>query len=498
MAPRRAAEMQPAAAAAAQTQRALALPAAPVAPVAVEAAVAAQLSAAMADRAARVAAVTRGSSAGFERTDCMTYRMFDATESAPEFTPPANDLSPAHVPYFQSAPNVVVVLIGDSISTYNANSVGRSDGLAFMLEQFFRDALAPGQTLTFHNRAVGGALYETFLTSAATSAIAPDLTWWIDGKTWFEQVRDLGPHILVSAFGMNDKDQIRPDVVASIIDQCATWPSAPDLVLCTNLQPSFADGQRAPQDGRDQAAGVTRTMAKQRGVGLLDFHRQFCAARDAFDPCEATLRNVELAGVLATDRRSCPEETIDFMVEFDVNLDALVTDLGADKVIVRIGSLPLDWLRVSRTAGPFLRVELSTGPGAHPLNYLNQTLPWLGGGVRTLRVEISGDLLALYDPSSGGPEGQNQAPIFASKVVRGGGWFTPYVMMVNGAADIDATVTNVSFWTARQCVHRPRITDGELFQGAAGEWEGSTFNHPGNKVGSHIYAPVLAQARARA
>jgi hypothetical protein len=409
----------------------------------------------------------------------MTYRSFTPTANSPQYVPPLCALPSGDV----------VVVVGDSIATYNANTTGRGDGPAQRIEAFYRNRQP---TVTFHNRAIGSQTYQSFFTSTDTAPLAPDLVWWA-GAPWKQQVRDLGPNVLYLMFGMNEGAGIRPDLVAALLDEIATWPSAPRVVLCTNVLPSFADGQRAPQEGRDIAAGITRTLGRYRGLPVLDFHRQFCAARDAFDPCESTYRNIELPGVLATDRRKCPEETIDFIAEFDVNMDALIADKGGDKVVVRIGSMTLDWLRISKKAGPQLRLELSSGPGANPYCYREALLPWQGGQ-RTYRVEVKDNILTMYEPNLGGPEGTNQPALFTSKVIRGGGWFTPFVSTVEGVADIDQTVTNVSFWTAEQRVHRPTITDGEIYQGAAGLFEGSLVNHPGNKAGAFIYAPVLAQA----
>lgn len=421
------------------------------------------------------------------------YRVFDPPAGAPSFVAPHTGL---RLQRFRETTNPVVVLVGDSIATYNANTTGRGDGLACRLEAWMRNNGCSG--LRFYNRSIGGQTYAGFKDSTSTTPLWTDLCWWQDGQTWKEQVKALNPHVIVLAFGMNDGAGIQAGVLWTLLDEIATWPSAPDVVLCSNLHPIFPSGQETPQRSKDKAAGITRSMALYRDVALLDFHQQFCAARDQFDPRSSSTRNAELASVLSTDRRLCPAETIDFIAEFDVDFDRLAADTG-QKVITQLGPLSMDWLLISKTAGPLLRFELLAGTGgASPVTYRNCVLlEWPGNGVRTLRVEIKDNALSVYEPNVGGAEGMNRQPLFTSKIIRGGGWFTPSVRMNSGANDLDMTITNVSFWVADQVLHRATITDADLFQGPTGIYEGTFGNHPGNKAGAYIYAPVLAQAFIR-
>lgn len=416
------------------------------------------------------------------------------SDLASGFQPPIT-LSPPQVSRLQSSQNPVVVLVGDSIATYNANSVGRNDSLALLLEKHLRSHLAPGQSLTFYNRSIGGQTFISFYSSAATTPINGDETWWVGGQTWKAQVQALNPDIVVFAFGMNDAGLLRPDIVNTLVSDMSGWGSTPQIVFCTNLQPTLGDdftyAAASYQTDRDYAAGMVRSFALANGHGLLDFNQAFVAARDGFDVRKSSIVNTELASTAVGFQARSPSQAIDFIVEFDVDLDNMVADDAGDIIVVKIGPAEVDWLRISKTDVPSTstRWQLSSGPTANPHNYKNTVSTWLGSGTKTLRVEVKDNILTVYDPTTGGIEGTYAEALFTARIVRGGGYFIPYVTTTENVAIGSSTiVSSVSFWVAEQRVVRPSMRDRDLFRGA---YEGSNYNHPGSLIGAHVYQPVL-------
>lgn len=401
---------------------------------------------------------------------------------------PSNGIAPRHIRAL-SRPNPVVVLVGDSISTYNANTTGRSDMLAVQLERALRAAAPVGSNLEFFNRSIGGQTFNVFHTSVTTTDTFGNLTWWVNGRTWKQQVEDLNPDIVVFSFGMNDASGVRVDQLDALTAQVKAWSGAPEIIFCTNLLPSLgADGVHILETdttNREYAAGTVRSYAEYYGYGLFDFNRQFIAARDAFDCRSSTVKETELASVLSGAQLVAPRKVKDFIVEFDVNADNMVADDAGDVIVIKIGSAGLDWLRINKTSGPLLRLRPSTGPVTNPVTYKTVDVPWLGSGAFTLRVEVKDNNLTLYNPAIGGPEGTNNPPIWSSKIITAGGDFTPAVY-VTGTNDI---VSNVSYFLADQQTVAPSITDAALFNGEDGE--GSLYNHPGNYLAAFVYRPVL-------
>jgi len=417
------------------------------------------------------------------------FRKQVISDRVSRFVAPASDLVPARLEKFSTKAAPVVVLVGDSISTYNANTTGRQDSLAVRLERKLRQALKIGQSMTFYNRSIGGTTYNVFNTSVATTPIDANATWWTGGVTWKNQVKALNPDLVIFSFGSNDQAAAYLSNIKPLIDDVATWASKPNIIFCTNTSASlgsdFTYSTQVEQTGRDIAAGVTRSIAKYYGHGLLDFNRQFVAARDGYDPYETTIVNNELAAGTVGYQYLCPTSTTDFMVEFDTNWNNVIA--AGNPIILRLGAQSLDWLMIGKSAGPVMRFQLSSGSGADVLIYSDTTAPDLGSGTFTLRVEVKGDVITVYNPSLGGPEGTNQPALFTSKIMRAGGAFTPTIWSGNNV--LDDTCSNVSFWVASQRLVRPTLTDDQLF--GRGDGEGSQYNHPGNYLGAHVYAPVL-------
>lgn len=418
-------------------------------------------------------------------------RMHGALDGS--WSAPAGDLSNSHLPLFRKTKNPVVVVIGDSISTYLANTQTRTDMLALHVEAKFRNALDSSQTLTFYNRAIGGKKWSDVMSAGTANPDATNIDWWTVGQTFMTQLEALSPDVIVCAYGMNDSDTIAiASGIKGFYDAVQAWTKVPDLVMCTNLLPSLGENvsylDRSEQDGRDLAAGFVRSYAKYHKLGLLDFNRAFVVARDGFDPlATAALSDADTVAAVSGDYTATTECT-DFQVYFDVVMSNFVAGSATDTIIVQTGQDEFDWCKILKTAGGDLRFVLSTGRTGDAYTYQTTDIAWPGSGTIRFAIEVKENILTVYDNSSNG-FGQYNIPKLTAKIIRGGGLFTPAVTQPG----IDTLITggaNFRYFTHRK--YRPLVKDSDLFNG--GDYAGSAYNHPGHLLSRYVYRPVLDAA----
>jgi len=393
--------------------------------------------------------------------------------------------------------NPVVVLVGDSISTYLANANGRGDMLSGAIEQWLSEQLGQGG-FTFYNRAIGGKTYSNFNAAAPGSGNQPSgVEWWTDGtQSWQDLVEQLSPDIIIFSFGMNDGATLDPDDLDAAISWASNLETLPQSVLATCVRPALDPtdsqyGVRSEQDTRDQACGLVRSYANRLNIPCLDFGRQFVAVRDGYDEVDSILIDDEETITEVSDVWSGSKEVIDCLYRVSLDVSELVDDTTDPdaSVVIQVGAGPLDWLRISKTAGGNIRWRLSSGPAGAADNYQNlQQGTWFASDVE-LYIEISGNRISVWLSTTGNGFGQTVAPLFSEVLYRYGGWFTPQVTDASGAA----FVTAVKMLYARPRAYTPQVKDRQLF--ALGDGAGSGYNHPGNYLGPWVYAAVLAQAQ---
>lgn len=405
------------------------------------------------------------------------YRKFTIQPNADGPAPPAVTLIPGrHVPSLSKmAP--VVVLVGDSISTYLANQTGRQDMLAYILEQEVKRQIPDA---VFYDRSLPGAPVVGFNTTPSTPAPV-GVPWWPDGASWISCVLSLSPDVIVLSFGMNDTGTLEPEAYDNLRTALNGSGFKGQIVLCTNMVPSLGcigneeNATPETQRGRDEAAGVTRSYALFHNLGLLDFHRQFCKVRDGFDPAASSLSASPMPVDYTSGQCTGQQEVTDFLVDITIPAGGLPV---ASYIGIKTGSHASDMLYLTQNGAGRFHVDLYAGNTAVSFGGSDTTTPVPSTEIRLI-VEVKQDTVTLYDPASG----SDGVAIFQSRIIRAGGSFLPVVSLPS------ATYAEPQVYAARAFRNKPTLRDRDLFHDAG--FAGTNFNHPGNFTGAYIYQPVF-------
>jgi len=420
--------------------------------------------------------------------------------AASPITPDRANLVPSvHLSKLIAAASPVVVLVGDSISTYQCNQNGRSDLLSNILQNTLINQF-PDKTINFYNRAIGGADYAS-LNAGAPGTPPANVLWWTDGaKSWLQNIQDLAPDTVFISFGMNDgntgdyADHPSLAAIEGIVTKLKAFSKIPDIIFCTNMNPSMNPtdiysiyGVKEAQESRDNAAGVTRSYALTKGYGLLDFHRQFCQVRDGFDPVTAAIMTDQesITGVAGIYRSTQECHSVRYLIPLDGT--KFISGDGSTDILVMIGSQVYDWARIHKNGSGKIELQFTTGIGTDYLNYKTVTTTQnFPTDTQNYCLEVSGNFVCFYKfPST--DWGGYQPNLVATNVIKGGGLFIPKV----GGASVgfDGLNGNLVVQTGIDRVNFPQLSDDQLFgRGNAG---GSIYNHPGDFYGPYIYHPVI-------
>lgn len=402
--------------------------------------------------------------------------------------------APIHLRQLNTAVKPVVVLLGDSLSTYFANSIARSDMLAEILRTTLQSQIGPIQ---FYDRAIYGTSWTNFLGNNYNSQIS----WYTNASWgWYQYVQQLAPDMVVLAWGMNDNSSIKMQAIANTIQWLtnpANLPKTPTIVFATNLVPS--PSQPASLDGvpgqiyRDMSAGAVRTYAKFYGYGVLDFHRKACLVRDGFDPISSAIGNTETIATVSsgstqniTGSRSC----CDWKARIYFNADGLNT---SNTITMLTGAGGNDFLAIARPAANQLEFTLAAG-ASDQLVYANQTVSYTlpGGSGYYLVVERSNNGIVVYQDTNGNSGGYND-PIFTSKLIAMGGDYIPRITCASGNL---LTQADMSYGAHR--LNKPSIKNSVLWgngQQSIGQYGGSGYNHPSGFMATHVYRPLIRGVR---
>lgn len=399
----------------------------------------------------------------------------------------AADLVPArHLRRFCAAASPVAVLVGDSLSTFFANSIARSDMLSEVLRTTMRDQVP---RLTFHNRAVGGTTYSNFLGTLASGAAS----WYTNtAQLWSTYVQSLAPDLVILSWGMNDSFNVRVQAMKNTIDHIQSWSKVPSIVVCTNLVPGlastdFPEGQ-AGQESRDKAAGLIRSYAKYRGVGLIDLHRKGRMVRDGFDPLSSVMTRGDTITAVASGATYVATGTrrvTDYKAR--IRFDSSAMSL-AQWVTCKTGPGATDFLQIQKVDGANIRISAYCGDIdnlAYQSQNYSHTLP--AGTDYHLTVEVSANTVVVYTDYDA-QFGATNAPV--ATFPRGPwGEFVPSVQ--DNAGHV---LYAVDYSYGEQRVNVPSVTNSLLWGDGTSAIDvhgGSGWNHPGGFAASQIYRPVI-------
>jgi hypothetical protein len=399
------------------------------------------------------------------------------------------DVTANHLRQFNSVSRPKVVLMGDSISTYFANSINRGDLLTECLRRALDTAIPNG--VDFYNMAISG----TPLAGYGSNYYDPLIPWYAGFSTsaWIDVVKAKQPDLLIFSWGMNDADVFNVNYMGLLIDYVNTWDKVPSIVFCTGVAPSPRTGSYTDYEieARDRAAGWIRSYAKFRNVGLLDFNRKFLMAREGYDP----LSTVGFYGDAVTAVFSSPlwsstgtKRCYDFRAQITFN--SLNMNDSTSYMVVRTGEGSNDFIIISKVDGATMRVRMFAGNAAGSVAPINKTyaFTWTNLNGMYLTFEKEGDHFAIYvenDPLNG----QMSDPIVYERLVHSGGSFIPQVYSTNSVT----ILSSVTYTYGYPRVNTPSITDTMIFgtDSTALPQGGNGLNHPSSYAGAYVYRPVI-------
>lgn len=419
-------------------------------------------------------------------------------EDAPDFYYTAKDLNPQHMRAFNNSAAPVAVLVGDSISTYYANSNGNVQSmLTEMLRSELRNQASP-RNVTFYDRAIGAQTYVTLDSTPAGLTTYPE--WYTNtANSWLSYIQALNPDVVFLSFGMNQSGNTRL-AMESIVAKIKAWTKVPDIVFCTNLSPnpnpSFDSIEE--QEARLRWAGLTRSFAKFYGYGLLDFGRAENMARDGYDPCQGYVQKQNVLTAQPTGQ-FLPSSYSTYGFVTQINIDSTkIPAQGAtyQPVTVKYGYGSEEQIHFYKDiASGNYKVRLYYGNsvfGDTSVVQADQTVVLNNiSGILVVKVERFGNHIAVFDMVGAFNTGETRDPVFEATLMSMGGRYQVAVAPTQAGA-----ITSCSFGQVYPVVNKPVIQSpvlfgGTTFTGTDYEFGGQGYNHPSSHVGWSVYSPVL-------
>ncbi|MFT9113105.1 MAG: hypothetical protein ABF443_03210 [Acetobacter malorum] len=184
------------------------------------------------------------------------------------------------------------VFAGDSILSIGADIVSPSESPIYAWSDEIKKQ-NPLASINFYNLAIPATQWKDL---AGTTACPP---WWpvSSMKTWLDYIISLEPDVIVLWFGGNDSDDLNTESMDFVIDRIKKEIPICDILLCVTYLPSYASSIEdyntlSGQVGRMMAQNYTRSYARWKDIGYLDFGRWHRMIRDGYDPCEMSLTRV--------------------------------------------------------------------------------------------------------------------------------------------------------------------------------------------------------------
>lgn len=374
-----------------------------------------------------------------------------------------------------------IILVGNSLSTYAANTTSRGDVFAEILKTTLNNQFPRG--IEFLNYSIAG----TSWTDLFTDYSGDGLPWFTTPGTWLSKVDAQNPTMVVFFFGMNDSASISFSGVKNAIDAVEAFAPKPDILIVNQYPPTPTSDNALPDpkatmQGRDAACGFMRSYAKYRNVGLLDVHRKYCMSLDGFDPTSTvSLEPVSVTGVQVGENWSytLPMQCSDWVVWPRWN----DSDTGWT-IVCKTGTHPQDQVNIARSGAnlaitPYSQGQAWLGTVLVPYTFAN------ADGLH-FAVEKKGDILSIYKVNAPffGSQGE---PIFWTKLVSNGGIY-------------DATVDSIGFQLAACEIgisefvrNMPSIKYSEMWgaEDASTKYGGSGWNHPSHYIAGHVYREIV-------
>nr|EIP1109029.1 phage tail protein [Citrobacter freundii] len=413
---------------------------------------------------------------GYSITGAGAYRM-RIVKGSEASMPVLFNSTKGKLPKLSSKSSPVVVVVGDSISTYQPNTVDKvSSQYQCIIDKIKRDN--PGKTPVFYNRAIGGQLFKD-LDAIPTGFV----DWYTDhNKPWLDYVSELNPDLVFVNMGMNDSSGISVAAVNSVINKIKAFPSKPDIVMSTCMVPSTngggsnntAYGSKSAQEGRDYAAGLIRAACVRNNIPCVDVNRVFNVMRDGFDVLDSY--NVRLSGATVTNGAYiCPVEARNWSAKFSLP-DRASYNANGRTLAVRVGSQSKETVFIQVHTDNTLKLTLWNATGGTNVYVPSQVIP---DSPHQITVEVYNQKIRVYLSGTS----TDTLPAWVNLYV-GGGLYLPAIGGYENNYSVGGLTSIDEFNYGEHVKYLPALTNTQVWgvgDGTAGTklpYGGNGINHP--------------------
>lgn len=413
---------------------------------------------------------------GYSITGAGAYRM-RIVKGSEASMPVLFNSTKGKLPKLSSKSSPVVVVVGDSISTYQPNTVDKvSSQYQCIIDKIKRDN--PGKTPVFYNRAIGGQLFKD-LDAIPTGFV----DWYTDhNKPWLDYVSELNPDLVFVNMGMNDSSGISIAAVNSVINKIKAFPSKPDIVMSTCMVPSTngggsnntAYGSKSAQEGRDYAAGLIRATCVRNNIPCVDVNRVFNVMRDGFDVLDSY--NVRLSGATVTNGAYiCPVEARNWSAKFSLP-DRASYNANGSTLAVRVGSQSKETVFIQVHTDNTLKLTLWNATGGTNVYVPSQVIP---DSPHQITVEVYNQKIRVYLSGTS----TDTLPAWVNLYV-GGGLYLPAIGGYENNYSVGGLTSIDEFNYGEHVKYLPALTNTQVWgvgDGTAGTklpYGGNGINHP--------------------
>lgn len=413
---------------------------------------------------------------GYSITGAGAYRM-RIVKGSEASMPVLFNATKGKLPKLSSKSSPVVVVVGDSISTYQPNTIDKvSSQYQSIIDKIKRDN--PGKTPVFYNRAIGGQLFKD-LDAIPTGFV----DWYTDhNKPWLDYVSELNPDLVFVNMGMNDSSGISIAAVKSVINKIKAFPSKPDIVMSTCMVPSTngggsnntAYGSKSAQEGRDYAAGLIRAACVRNNIPCVDVNRVFNVMRDGFDVLDSY--NVRLSGATVTNGAYiCPVEARNWSAKFSMPGRASYNANG-NTLAVRVGSQSNETVFIQVHTDNTLKLTLWNATGGTNVYVPSQVIP---DSPHQITVEVYNQKIRVYLSGTS----TDTLPGWVNLYV-GGGLYFPAIGGYEKSYSVGGLTSIDEFNYGEHVKYLPALTNTQMWgvgDGTAGTklpYGGNGINHP--------------------
>jgi hypothetical protein len=390
-----------------------------------------------------------------------------------------------------------------AIVAYMMDSWGHPNqrvGLASQFEHLLRRALRTQfgdlrNRLVVVNRAIGGTTWD----DAAGVPGSTTVTWARDpALPWLPYVTNLNltdiglgasvaPHLAILGFGMNHGAPANAATLTNmrtVIEAFTTLSPRPDIVLIAGAPPSTMHptrGAKAGLEARLSMAGLVRSEAAMRDLGLIDWGRQLGALHWGTDERLTYFRRIVTAAA-TTWPYTWPAETVDFAGSWSAPGQTTTFWSTGGALECTLSSVPGNRLVLERD-GASGNVALTVFAGTDMVSvprFVSSVAAATGAATPSLEICAQGPHLMVAFRNT---------LIWDGPVHRGGGQHAPVIGFTGGTIALTADFVAVSDHTLVE----PSMTAAALWgRTSGGDLGGNGDDEDGNHLSEPGRAAIMA------